>query len=49
VTLADITRSSTLSALAEFDHHLGRDAFLARYGFGEARRYFLVHEGRTYD
>lgn len=34
--------------MAEHDE-LGREAFLARHGFGEARAYVLVHEGRTYD
>ncbi|MFJ3101768.1 HNH endonuclease [Streptomyces sp. NPDC086835] len=43
-----ITRESVLKALAEHDE-LGRDAFLASYGFGEARSYVLVHEGQEYD
>ena len=37
-----------LKAVAEFDR-LGRDAFLERYGFGRAREYLLVVEGREYD
>ncbi|MEV0023313.1 HNH endonuclease [Streptomyces atroolivaceus] len=37
-----------LKALAEHDE-LGRDVFLARYGFGAARSYALVHEGQEYD
>lgn len=36
------------SAIAEYDLS-GRDAFLHRYGFGRAREYFLIHEGREYD
>ena len=28
---------------------LGRDAFLARYGFGRARDYFLFLNGKRYD
>ncbi|WP_327049342.1 HNH endonuclease [Microbispora sp. NBC_01189] len=28
---------------------MGRDAFLDTYGYGRARGYFLVHEGRRYD
>ncbi|WP_156727561.1 HNH endonuclease [Streptomyces apocyni] len=44
----EITRESVLKTLAEHDQ-LGRDAFLARYGFGEARSYVLVHEGQEYD
>ncbi|MFF7921764.1 HNH endonuclease [Streptomyces mirabilis] len=43
-----ITREAVLKALAEHDE-LGRDAFLAKYGFGEARSYVLLHEGREYD
>ena len=35
-------------AVAEFDA-LGRDAFLAKYGFGPSRQYDLVIEGRRYD
>jgi hypothetical protein len=46
--LRDVTASSVLSAMSEFDR-LGRDAFQQRYGFGPARSYLLVHEGRSYD
>ena len=47
--LADLTsRDAVLRAVAEFDQ-IGRDAFLDKYGFGRARRYFLVHGGRRYD
>ena len=35
-------------ALDEFDR-LGRESFLAQYGFGPARRYFLLHRGMRYD
>ncbi|WP_255951617.1 HNH endonuclease [Streptomyces odontomachi] len=43
-----ITHASVLKALVEHDE-LGREAFLAKYRFGEARSYVLVHEGREYD
>ncbi|MDG9714442.1 HNH endonuclease [Streptomyces sp. DH10] len=43
-----ITRESVLKAVVEHDE-LGREAFLSKYGFGEARSYVLVHEGREYD
>ncbi|GGL98401.1 hypothetical protein GCM10010129_47640 [Streptomyces fumigatiscleroticus] len=43
-----ITRESVLQALVEHDE-LGREAFLSKYGFGEARSYVLVYEGREYD
>lgn len=41
-------RSSVLRAIEEFDR-LGRDGFLAKYGFGHARAYELVFDGRRYD
>ncbi|MFI5532470.1 HNH endonuclease [Kitasatospora sp. NPDC051853] len=44
----ELTRESVLSAIDEYDR-LGRDAFLSAYGFGKARDYVLVHEGRQYD
>lgn len=43
-----IRRSSVVSAIRECDQ-LGQDVFLARHGFGRARRYFLDYEGRLYD
>lgn len=43
-----ITRESVLRAVAEHDE-VGREAFLSKYGFGEARSYVLVHERREYD
>lgn len=43
-----ITRDSVLKVAAEYDE-LGREAFLTKYGFGEARSYVLVHEGKAYD
>lgn len=47
--LSDITdRRAVLSAIAEFDE-LGRDRFLAKYGFGRSRGYWLVHDGKRYD
>ncbi|OHC75245.1 MAG: hypothetical protein A3G18_03165 [Rhodospirillales bacterium RIFCSPLOWO2_12_FULL_58_28] len=41
-------RSSIENAIAEFDK-IGREAFLAKYGFREARFYFLKFNGRLYD
>ena len=46
--LSGLIRGAALLALAEFDK-LGRAAFLAEHGFGEARAYFLVHSGRRND
>lgn len=41
-------RNSILAAVEEFDE-IGRKAFLRKYGFGPARLYFLVIDGRQYD
>ena len=40
--------AAVLKALAEYDQ-LGKDAFLARYGYGPSRTYFLIHDGKRYD
>lgn len=48
MALGDVTAAGVQRAMAEFDR-LGRQTFLARYGFGQARGYFLIHEGRRYD
>jgi 5-methylcytosine-specific restriction protein B len=42
------SRQAVLDAIAEFDE-IGRDEFLARYGFGPARDVMLVLDGRRYD
>src|SRR5271170_5016950 len=47
--LSDLTeRDAVEQAMAEYDE-LGRDAFLSRYGYGPARSYFVVHDGKRYD
>ena len=46
--LGVITRGHVLAATAECDR-LGKDEFLSRYGFGAAREYLLVLNGRDYD
>jgi 5-methylcytosine-specific restriction protein A len=46
--LGDITREAVLAAVGEFDA-LGGDAFLEKYGFDEARSYFLVQDDKRYD
>ena len=43
----DLTRDQVLAAIAEHDRH-GKAVFLATHGFGDSRRYKLVHEGREY-
>jgi len=44
----NLTREAVLSAIAEYDK-IGRDRFLAKYGFGSARAYWLYHDGKRYD
>ena len=46
--LAVITRGHILAATAECDR-LGKDEFLSHYGFGAAREFLLVLNGRDYD
>ena len=49
MALGDLSdRQAVESAIDEYDQ-LGRSDFLARYGFGPARRYFLLHRGLRYD
>jgi hypothetical protein len=47
MVLSDITAISVLEAIEEF-RALGREEFLSRHGFGEARSYHLLHDGRRY-
>ena len=46
--LGVITRGHVLAATAECDR-LGKDEFLSQYGFGAAREFLLVLNGRDYD
>lgn len=49
MNLSDLTDTgAVVAAMHEFDE-LGRDRFLAKYGFGRARTYVVEHRGRTYD
>jgi 5-methylcytosine-specific restriction protein A len=49
MALSDLTNpDAIISALREFDA-LGRQRFLRKYGFGRAREYMLVHDGKNYD
>ena len=48
MALSNVTAAGVERALVEFDR-LGREAFLAQFGFGLARGYFLVRDGRRYD
>lgn len=46
--IKDLTRESVLQAVAEYDQ-LGSEPFLSRYGFGSAKSYFLILDGKRYD
>ena len=46
--LSVLTTPAVPHAIDEFEK-LGRDSFLRQYGFGRARGYFIVHNGRQYD
>lgn len=49
MSLSELTSPQAVrKALDEFDH-LGRTAFLNKYGFGQAHEYFVQHNGRLYD
>lgn len=49
MTPSDLTdRKAVQRAIQEFDE-LGRERFLKNYGFGKARKYFLLHRGVHYD
>src|SRR5712671_4348294 len=48
VALPELSRRDILQAVAEYDR-LGQDRFLEKYGFGAARSYRLVVDGKTYD
>jgi MoxR-like ATPase len=39
---------AVLAAMREFDE-LGRESFLAKYGYGRANAYFVEHDGHLYD
>lgn len=41
-------RAAVIKAIAEYET-LGRDAFLDRYGFGRAKWWYVLHEGKQYD
>lgn len=48
MALTDITATAVMRAIEECDR-LGRERFRREYGFGEARRYLLSHNGEFYD
>lgn len=48
MAVRDVTREAVLAAIREYDR-LGQDAFLAEYGFDQARSYLLIYDGKAYD
>jgi MoxR-like ATPase len=49
MALADLTDPTAVVKATEEADSLGRQGFLDKYGFGESRGYFLMHEGKLYD
>lgn len=47
MSLADLTKLSVEAALDEYKV-LGKDAFLATYGFADAKKYWIVQDGSRY-
>jgi 5-methylcytosine-specific restriction protein A len=48
MALSDLTAEAVTKAIEEFDQ-LGREAFLQKYQFGQARGYILQQAGKSYD
>lgn len=48
MALKDVTHAAVLKAMAEYDT-LGKVAFLEKYGFSDAKLYYIEHNGRTYE
>jgi putative restriction endonuclease len=49
MSLRDITDPEAVRSAIEEFRSLGRNSFLAKYGFGRAREYFLIHEDDQFD
>ena len=48
VPLRDVTQGAVERTLAEFDE-LGRDPFLEKYGYGDAKTWFVERDGKRYE
>jgi 5-methylcytosine-specific restriction protein A len=48
MSLATLTHANVLAALKEFDA-LGREKFLAKAGFKASTKFYIRHEGKSYD
>ena len=49
MSLAQLTSALAVKSAIEECDRLGDDEFLGIYGFGPARKYLLLYEGRKYD
>jgi 5-methylcytosine-specific restriction enzyme A len=49
VSFQDITKPDAIVSAADEFRQLGKEAFLAKYGFGPAQSYFLRYEGELLD
>lgn len=47
--IQDLTDPKAVIAAIEECDRLGRNVFLRKHGYGEAKEYFLKHQGRLYD
>lgn len=47
MALGDLTRDAVIAAISEYDA-IGRQSFLAKYGFADAKRYWVVWNGQQY-
>ncbi|QDX26731.1 HNH endonuclease [Sphingomonas suaedae] len=47
MSLANLTSEAVLKAIAEYDD-IGKAAFLANYGFADAKRYWIIQDGQRY-
>lgn len=49
MTLKDLTDPVAVHQALDLFDQMGRENFLAKYGFGPAKSYWLLRDGRTYD
>jgi len=49
MTLKDLTAPAAVHQALDLFDRMGREGFLAEYGFGPAKSYWLLRDGRTYD
>ncbi|MGP4992716.1 HNH endonuclease [Glutamicibacter ardleyensis] len=49
MTLKDLTDPAAIHQALDLYDRMGREDFLAKYGFGPAKSYWLLRDGRSYD